>query len=973
MVARRLMATLACVAALSAYAASPAYAILGLGSATPNQGTTAGGTVVDIQSLDAITGTVESVEFGGVPATNVQLVNLMLIRCTAPAHAAGHVAINVRVRHIVLGVPVDQNLAVSGGYDYFNAPTIASVAPTSGPVGGGTTVTILGTNFRSGGPNAQTPGGMTVRFGPNVATNVILNSATQLTATTPPGPAGPVNVTVTNGENETGVLSNGFTYIGTQSSPNITSISPSSGPQTGGTDILINGNGFLPGAIVTICGQQVVVLGLTATAINTTTPACPPGPVTITVTNPDGGTATLVGGFTSLTTSTPTVGSVTPNSGPVGGGTPISISGTDFRAGATVTIGCGQATGVVVVNATTITAITPACPESTANVTITNTDGGTATLPGGYRFGAPTPTVGNVSPNNGPTSGGTPVTIFGTNFSAGAAVTFGSNPGTNTQVLNPTTLTTVTPPSGVAGAVSVRVQNTDGKFGTATNAFTYNASSNLCVGDTDCDGLTDQCELKFGLNPLSGIGNDGANGDPDGDGISNLQECTDGTNPRGMFKRYLAEGATGPFFDMELELLNPTDQTAIVLLEYQPQFVDPQNPHPSDYVIMPPHSRRTVNPELNPAMAHSSFSTVVESDVQVIVERTMKWDSTHYGSHAETSQSSPQNTWYLAEGATHGSFNLFYLIQNPNSADTTVEVTYLRPAPRAPIVRSYPVAAKSRLTIWVDAEGPEFIADEFSAVFNSTLPIMVERSMYFDLPGQVWAGGTAASAVPALSPQWFFAEGASGPFFNTFFLIENPNASQVTVRATYLLIDGTSFTKDYPVAGNTRYTLSAHSDDPRLTATAFSTKFETLGAEGIIVERTMWWPAGQPWLEGHNSAGVTATGTQWAVAEGEVGGADKAETFVLVANTSPFAASIIVKAYADDDTTAQVLFSVPANSRFNVNMRDFFPSMVGKKFGVTIDSTGANPAQITAEVSVYLSADGVTWSAGSNAQATRLK
>ncbi len=115
------------------------------------------------------------------------------------------------------------------------------------------------------------------------------------------------------------------------------------------------------------------------------------------------------------------------------------------------------------------------------------------------------------------------------------------------------------------------------------------------------------------------------------------------------------------------------------------------------------------------------------------------------------------------------------------------------------------------------------------------------------------------------------AEGATGSFFDTFFLIENPNTAAVTVRATYLLYTGVSFQKDYVVAGNTRFTLGANSDDPQLANTAFSTKFETLGGEGIIVERSMWWPATLPWIEGHDSAGVTATGTMWAVAEGEIG------------------------------------------------------------------------------------------------------
>jgi uncharacterized repeat protein (TIGR01451 family) len=490
--------------------------------------------------------------------------------------------------------------------------------------------------------------------------------------------------------------------------------------------------------------------------------------------------------------------------------------------------------------------------------------------------------------------------------------------------------------------------------------------------DSDGNGLPDSCEATFGLNPSSGLPDDAADGDPDGDGRTNAQECAEGTHPRGLFKRYMAEGVTSTFFDMEIELLNPTDHPALVLLEYQLQTADPTNPHPNDFLVVPANARRSVDPKVT--LPHAAFSTIVESDVPVIVERTVKWDAHHYGSHAESSQPSPETVWYLAEGATHGAFNLFYLIQNPNDADTSVEVTYLRPAPKSPIVKTYQVRGKSRLTIWVDAEGPEFEAEELSAVFHADLPIMVERSMYVDAPGQVWAGGTSSAAVHAPAPQWFFAEGATGGFFDTFFLLANPNAHDVAVRATYLLYTGDSFTKDYTVSANSRFTIGAGGDDPRLANTAFSTRFDVIGGvDGIIAERTMWWPASLPWIEGHNSTGVTMTGTAWAIAEGEVGGADVAETYVLVANTSAFAGSIRVRALADDGTTVTRTFPIAASTRFNINIRDAFPEMVGKKFGTVIESLGDVPAQITAEVSVYLSADGVTWSAGSNAPATRLR
>ena len=52
----------------------------------------------------------------------------------------------------------------------------------------------------------------------------------------------------------------------------------------------------------------------------------------------------------------------------------------------------------------------------------------------------------------------------------------------------------------------------------------------------------------------------------------------------------------------------------------------------------------------------------------------------------------------------------------------------------------------------------------------------------------------------------------------------------------------------------------------------------------------MWWPGpaltANYWYEAHNSPGATATATRWITGGGEAGGADDAETYVLIANTT---------------------------------------------------------------------------------------
>jgi hypothetical protein len=186
--------------------------------------------------------------------------------------------------------------------------------------------------------------------------------------------------------------------------------------------------------------------------------------VTVTV---NGQSGSLTNGFTYV--MTPTVSSVTPNSGPTVGGTAVTISGTNFVAGATVSFGGTAGTNVVVANSTTITATAPAGSAGAVTVTVT-VSGQSGSLANGFTY-IVVPTVSGVSPNTGPVAGGTAVTITGANFAAGAAVTFGSLGATNIAVVSATQITAKTP-AGSAGAVTVTV-TVNGQSGSLTNGFTY--------------------------------------------------------------------------------------------------------------------------------------------------------------------------------------------------------------------------------------------------------------------------------------------------------------------------------------------------------------------------------------------------------------------------------------------------------------------------------------------------------------------
>ena len=504
------------------------------------------------------------------------------------------------------------------------------------------------------------------------------------------------------------------------------------------------------------------------------------------------------------------------------------------------------------------------------------------------------------------------------------------------------------------------------------------SQDSVLSGDADGDGLPSAWESRFGLDSYSAEGEDGALGDPDGDGQTNLDElrnCDDATigctHPRGFADntRYLAEGAQTAFFDTRIALLNPGATAATALLRFQKR----DGTATTVVAALPPLGRRTVSAGSVAGMEAAEFSTVIEADGQVVADRTMVWDRSGYGSHAETALVAPRSRWYLAEGATHSGFDLFYLLQNANPSTVEVRVRYLLPR-GGPLEKTYSLPPRSRTNIWVDLEDKSLAATDVSAVIESTggEPIIVERSMYLSAGGRAFTAGHESAAVAQPATEWFLAEGATGPYFDLFVLIANPNDADAIVNARYLLSSGEVVPKTYRIPGNSRFNIWVDLEDPKLADVAVSTVLTSTNGVPVIVERAMWWPS-PAWAEAHNSAGATATGTKWALAEGEVGGLQNAETYILLANTSASDGRVKVTLALEDGTSRERTFDVLANSRLNVPVAFFFPNMANTRFGAIVESQGPNAVQLVVERAMYTSPGGDTWAAGTNALGTRLQ
>jgi hypothetical protein len=264
-------------------------------------------------------------------------------------------------------------------------PSITSISPSSGAATGGTSVTISGSNFTA-------PVGVT--FGGVAAASVTFNSSSSVTAVTPGGTAGPVEVKLTNADATSASAT--FTYI---AAPSITSIAPVSGTNAGGTAIVITGTGFQSGATVKLGGVAATNVSVaSSTTITATTPAHATGDqsavaVDLLVTNPDGQSATRSNAFTY---NAPFVAILKANvvlvsSGPTSGGTSVTILGSGFTGGGlSVTFGGVAATSVLVVNDTTATVVTPAHGAGVVDVVVTK-QGNSATAVSAFRYADGTP------------------------------------------------------------------------------------------------------------------------------------------------------------------------------------------------------------------------------------------------------------------------------------------------------------------------------------------------------------------------------------------------------------------------------------------------------------------------------------------------------------------------------------------------------------------------------------------------------
>lgn len=349
----------------AASAAAPAPLLSGV---TPASGDVAGGLTITVDGSNFVSGATVSV--GGTPATSVAFVSATRLTALTPSGAQGAAT-------VVVTNPDSATATLTGGFTYTSGgtgpnPTLATVSPNAGPLAGGQAFTLSGSGYQTGA---------TVTVGGTAATSIVVVSGATITAVTPVGAAGPADVVVTNLDATSVTLTGGYTYANV---PTVSSVTPNTGDVLGGTAVTIAGTNFATGATVRFGSTTATGVVVTSAAqITAVVPAGAAGAVTVTVTNPNTLNGALAAAYTYTTGGTqPSISNVSLATGPWAGGTPMTLTGSNFVSGATVTVGGVAAVGTTFFTSSELRCTSPAAAPGTAGVqpvTVTNPGGAGAT------------------------------------------------------------------------------------------------------------------------------------------------------------------------------------------------------------------------------------------------------------------------------------------------------------------------------------------------------------------------------------------------------------------------------------------------------------------------------------------------------------------------------------------------------------------------------------------------------------------
>jgi YD repeat-containing protein len=317
---------------------------------------------------------------------------------------------------------------------------------------------------------------------------------------------------------------------------------------------------------------------------------------------------------------------------------------------------------------------------------------------------------------------------------------------------------------------------------------------------------------------------------------------------------YFAEGTVSSYFDEYLTIHNVTNGAVDVTVTVLPTS---GSPIVRTYRIVegPGRLKLRLIDQVGPITDHATIVTATAvaggAPASIVVERTSWWPaSSPQESASAQGKGITSNNWYFAEGGK-GFWSTYVSLLNPSTTQaSTVVVAYLHDNGQTYTQPPVTVGAMSRTVVSPPASMP----DGGFAVHITTsngVPVVADRAMY---GGTNWILGSSTRGASALYTRWLFAEGVSNSFFDTYFLIANPNTTTATVRLTYRRTDGTSISPPaITIPPRTRVIVYADGISG-VNGSNYATEVSSTNGVPVVAERAMYWPDGN-WTGSHVSIG----------------------------------------------------------------------------------------------------------------------
>jgi hypothetical protein len=476
--------------------------------------------------------------------------------------------------------------------------------------------------------------------------------------------------------------------------------------------------------------------------------------------------------------------------------------------------------------------------------------------------------------------------------------------------------------------------------------------------DFDVDGLPNLWEHQFGLDAGSDAGDDGASGDPDGDGLTNAQELEAGTHPRGFVKKYFAIAEHSVTSSTTVDLLNVNGEPARVLVH----FVSAGGTGPTAYRFLAAEARSTVE---SSAIADlpAAFVVSIESDREVVAERTIAKDGAR-ATMADRAVAAAR-AWYSTGGSTRGGKRFEYAVYNPGNNPATIDVVHLPSgAPVAATRRTVPGRARVIVDAGADAGANNH---DLAGAITSDLPVVVEATVV-SATGDALIGSLASSSLGFLQ---FLSAGHTGPLVTSAVNVLNPTAAEAAMTFTYLLAGGGIVSRAHTVAPYASVSFDSALEDFLLADTTFGVAVHSPAP--FVMSGHTWWPGSSlDWYEGAATIAAPAAGRRWAIAGGEVGGSANGEMEIAITSVSTSAGRVNVRLIFDDGTAVARDFDLPAVSRITIGIAQGFPEAASRRFSAIVESgsvSGAAP-NIVVEHSSFTSPGGTPRAGGTRVTAT---